>query len=221
MHSLEIISVTQLYHEQLCADLQFIHALKISVCIFFFLYTSNTSGIYRFDKRPQIQHLSSWHSRHQAVLLFAVYALQAGNLCLSSPAQKQVTQSGTSVGLILKDCLLSICPLSTQASPHATLLLCLGGTKNNNNCVSKNTKLTNLAQSPLWLRHHAAADPEKLLGQSGDGRLVPQLWRAHDRRRGRSQGARLLFGLVSGAPDEVRREHARREGPQRLEGGGL
>lgn len=140
IHSLEIISVTQLYHEQLCTDLQFIHALKISVFSFFlpffyyyFFYTSNTLGIYHFYKRPKIQHLSSWHSHYQDVLPFAVCAPQAGNLCLSSPAQKQVTQSGTSVGLILKDCLLSICPLFTHASPHATLLLCWGGTKKKNN----------------------------------------------------------------------------------------
>lgn len=76
-----------------------------------------------------------FHLHHQDVLLFAVCALQAGNLCLSSPAQKQVTQSGTSVGLILKDCLLSICPLSTQASPHARLLLV--ERKDNYNCVLK------------------------------------------------------------------------------------
>lgn len=99
----------------------------------FIFFTSYTLAIYHFYKRPQIQHLSSWHSHCQDVLPFAVCAPQAGNLCLSSPAQKQVTQSGTSVRLILKDCLLSICPLFTQASPHATLLLCWGGTKKKNN----------------------------------------------------------------------------------------
>lgn len=78
-----------------------------------------------------------FHLHHQDVLLFAVCAQQAGNLCLSSPAQKQVTQSGTSVRLILKDCLLSICPLSTQASPHAQLLLSLVEQNNNYNCVRK------------------------------------------------------------------------------------
>lgn len=115
----------------------------------FFFFTSNTLAIYHFNKRPQIQHLSSWHSHCQDVLPFAVCAPQAGNLCLSSPAQKQVTQSGTSVGLILKDCLLSICPLFTQASPHATLLLCWGGTKKKKQLLF--FKAPNL---PIWPNLH-------------------------------------------------------------------
>lgn len=48
--------------------------------------------------------------------IVVVCVLRAGNLCLSSEAQIQVKQSGTSTSLIQKDCLLSICPLPTQVS---------------------------------------------------------------------------------------------------------
>lgn len=57
------------------------------------------------------------YSCHDDVIV-VVCVLRAGNLCLSSEAHIQVTQSGTSARLILKDCLLSICPLPTQVSLH-------------------------------------------------------------------------------------------------------
>lgn len=112
-------------------------------------------------------------------------------------------------------------PIICSGFPTCPTSVVFGRTKLQLQLSMKAPKLTNLTQSPLWLCHHAAANPEELLGQPGDGRLVPQLWRAHDGWRGRRQGAGLLFGLVSGAPDEGRREHARRQGAQRLEGGVL
>lgn len=125
IHSSEIISAAQLHHQQLCTDLQVIHARKISVYsfflsfflfFFFFLHLIPQAFVASTAESLQNKHVSRWHSHHRDILLFAVCALRAGNLCWSSPSQKQVTQSGTSVGLILKDCLLSICPLSAQGS---------------------------------------------------------------------------------------------------------
>lgn len=53
LFSLEIISAAQLYQQQLCADLQFIHERKSQFAAFFSI---NTLSIHHFYKRLQIRH---------------------------------------------------------------------------------------------------------------------------------------------------------------------
>lgn len=118
------------------------------------------------------------YSCHNDIIV-VVCVLRAGNLCLSSEAQIQVTQSGTSARLILKDCLLSICPLRTQVSLRLASVVLKKPThirrkdKTVFKAKSTITKLTYLAQSPLWLCDYTAANPEKLLCEPGDGCFVP------------------------------------------------
>lgn len=93
------------------------------------------------------------YSCHDDVIV-VVCVLRAGNLCLSSEAQIQVTQSGTSARLILKDCLLSICPLPTQVSPRlASVVLKNLHTSKRKTRPSLKQKVPS-PNSPIWPSLH-------------------------------------------------------------------
>lgn len=68
--------------------------------------------------------------------------------------------------------------------------------------------LTHLTQPPFWLRDHAAANPEKLLCESGHGGFVPEFWRAHNGRRRRIQRTGALSHMRTGAFSKGGRDHS-------------